>query len=62
MHIAPGKTYYIEFLKESISGALLFDKDLCNLFLIINQEDIANYAEGNSPNVIGKILTKLLDF
>ena len=43
-------------------GPLLFNIDLCDLFLIMNHVDIANYADDNAPYVSGKILTKLLDF
>ena len=45
----------------SILGLLLFNIDLCDLF-IMNHKDIANYADDNTPYVSGKILTKLLDF
>ena len=41
--------------QRSILGPLLFNIDLCALFLLMNHEDIANY----SPE---KILTKLLHF
>ena len=46
----------------SILGPLLFNIDLCDLFFMMNHEDIANYADDNTPCVSGKILTKLLDF
>ena len=32
----------------SILGPLLFNMDLCDLFLIMNHEDIANYADDNT--------------
>ena len=37
----------------SILGSLLFNIDLCDLFLIMNHEDIANYADDNRPYVSG---------
>ena len=46
----------------SILGPLLFNIDLCDLFLIMNHEDIANHADDNTPLFPEKILTKLLDF
>ena len=32
----------------SILGSLLFNIDLCDLFFIMNHEDIANYADDNT--------------
>ena len=46
----------------SILGPLLFNIDLCDLFPIMNHEDIANYADDNTPLFPEKILTRLLDF
>ena len=37
----------------SILGPLLFNVDLCDLFFILNQYDIANYADDNTPYVSG---------
>ena len=36
----------------SILGPLLFNIFLVDLFFIINDKDIANYVDGNTPNVI----------
>ena len=38
----------------SILGPLLFNIDLCDSLLIINHDDIANYADDNTPYVSGK--------
>ena len=35
----------------SILGPSLFNIDLCDLFFIMNHEDIANYADDNTPYV-----------
>ena len=46
----------------SILGPLLFNIYLCDLFLIMNHEDIANYVDENTPYVSGKnINNKILD-
>ena len=61
MHIAPGKSYYMEFLKDQF-WSLIFDIDLRNVFLIMNHENIASYADENTPSFPEKILTKLLGY
>ena len=38
----------------SILAPLLFNIDLCDLFLILNHNDIANYADGYTPYICGK--------
>ena len=43
----------MEFLKDCF-GPLLLNIDLSDLFFIMNHEDIANYADDNTPNVSGK--------
>ena len=60
-----------EVSQISILWRFLFNIDLCDLFLIMSHEDIANYADGNTlaimqmtirPTFFEKILTKWLDF
>ena len=46
----------------SILGPLLFNIDLCDLFLIMNHEDIANYADDNTPYVSGKNIDEVVRF
>ena len=46
----------------SILGPLLFNIDLCDLFFIINHEDIANYADDNTPYVSGKNIDEVNRF
>ena len=38
----------------SILGPLLFNIDICDLFFIIKDCDIANYADDSTPNLSGK--------
>ena len=38
----------------SILGPLLFNADLCDLFITMNRYDIANYADDNTPYVSGR--------
>ena len=51
----------MEFLKDQF-WSLIFDIDLCNLFLIMNHENIVSYADENTPSFPEKILTKLLGY
>ena len=60
-----------EVSQISILWRFLFNIDLCDLFLIMSHEDIANYADDNTlaimqmtirPTFFEKILTKWLDF
>ena len=44
----------------SIHGQLLFNIDICDLFFIIKDCDIANYADDNTPYFGGKMLSKFL--
>ena len=46
----------------STLGPLLFNRDLCDLFFIMNHEHIANYAEDNTPYVSGKNIGKVVRF
>ena len=41
-------------LKGSILGLLLFYIDLCDSLVIMNQNDIASYADDNIPHVYGE--------
>ena len=43
-------------------GPLLFNIDLCDLFFIMNHEDIANYADDNTPYVSGKNIDEVVRF
>ena len=43
-------------------GPLLFNIDLCDLFLIMNHVDIANYADDNAPYVSGKNIDEVARF
>ena len=60
-----------EVSQISILWRFLFNIDLCDLFLIMSHEDIANYADDNTLAIMQmtirstffeKILTKWLDF
>ena len=44
----------------SLLGPLIFNIDLCDLFLVMNHEDIANYADDNTPYVSGKNIDEVL--
>ena len=46
----------------SILGSLLFNVDLCDLFFIMNHEDIVNYADENMPYVSGKNIDEVVRF
>ena len=47
----------------NIFGGLLFNIDLCDSFLIMTSQDVANHADDNTTNVcrknIGEIITLL---
>ena len=43
-------------------GPLLFNIDLWDLFFIMNHEDIANYADDNTPYVSGKNIDEVVRF
>ena len=45
----------------SILGPLLFNIDICDLFFIIEDCDIANYADGNTPYLSGKNVEEFLN-
>ena len=46
----------------SILEPLLYNEDLCDLFFIMNHEDIANYADDNTPYVSGKNIDEVVRF
>ena len=50
--------YLIQILSEvpqrSILGPIVFHIDICNLFLIIKDRDIANFADENASYLSGK--------
>ena len=48
--------------KGSILGPLLFNIDLCDFFFIMNHEDIANYADDNTPYDSGKNMVEVARF
>ena len=41
-------------------GPLLFNIDLCDLFAIMDQDDIANYADDNKSYVSGKTIYEVV--
>ena len=45
----------------SIRGPLLFNIDICHLCFIIEDCDIANYADDNTPFLSGKNIDKVLN-
>ena len=45
----------------SIAGPLLFNIDKCDLFFIIKDCDIANYADDNTPYLSGKNVEEVLN-
>ena len=44
----------------SILGPLLFNIFLCDLFLIMNNFDIASYADDNTPYAVGNNIQELI--
>ena len=46
--------------RGSILGPLLFNVDLCDLFFVMNHEDIANYTDDNTPYVSGKNINEVV--
>ena len=49
-----------EVPQGSILGPLLFNIGICNLFFIIEDYDIANYADDNTPYLSRKNVEKVL--
>ena len=45
----------------SILGPLLFNIFMCDLFLIVNDEDFANYADDNTPFASGNTPVEVLE-
>ena len=45
----------------SILGPVLFNIFLWDLFFIINDVDVASYADGNTPYTHGKFLSKIFE-
>lgn len=43
-----------------ILGPLLFNIDLCDLFALMDQDDIANYADDNKSYVSGKTIYEVV--
>ena len=41
-------------------GPLLFNIDLCDLSVIMDQHDIANYVDDNTPYVSGKNIDEVV--
>ena len=44
----------------SILGPLLFNADLCDLFITTSRYDIANYADDNTPYVSGRNIEEVV--
>ena len=44
----------------SISGPLLFNSFLCDLFLIMSNTELACYADDNTPNALGNNIEELI--
>ena len=44
----------------SILGPLLFNADLCDLYITMSQYDIANYADDNTPYVSGRNIEEVV--
>ena len=44
----------------SILGSFLFNIDLCDLFFLMNHENIANYADDYTPNFSGKDIDEVV--
>ena len=44
----------------SILGPLLFNVDLCDLFIMTSRYDIANYADDNTPYVSGRNIKEVV--
>ena len=47
-------------LQGSILGPLLFNADLCDLFITMSQYGIANYADDNTPYVSGRNIEEVV--
>ena len=45
----------------SILGLLLFNIDINNLFFCIRNVDISNFADDNSPYIVDKLITEVLN-
>ena len=45
---------FIWFLPRINFGAIIFNADLCDLFVTMSQYDIANYADASTPCVSGR--------
>ena len=46
----------------SILGSLLFNIDSCDVFFIMNNQDIANDVDDHTPNVSGKNIGEVVRF
>ena len=47
--------------QDSILGPLLFNIDICDLFFIMKDCDIANYVDDNTPYLSGKNVEEVLN-
>ena len=46
--------------QSSILGSLLFNIFLCDLFLIMNNIELASYGDDNTPNAVGNNIEELI--
>ena len=60
--IVPGYKIVFDIPQSSILGPLLFNISLADLLLILNNVDVASYADDNTPYVVADDINGVLAY